>query len=161
MQKVNGIILPGGKNIGFIWKNKNEEYLREYVKTLQFIFDEFVHLNSIEGTYFPIWGVCQGFQQTLAYFSDLTAKSIKVENQKVSKNLDFQNNFENSRFSKYLTETNFKQYTEQEAAFFSHNYAFSEKGFLSNKKLNESIYLIATNITEDDKKIVSIIEGKK
>ena len=155
MHEVNGILLPGG-DISVFWKSSHSRY----VQTLKYVFEQFIHMNSIEQIYFPLWGTCQGFEQILQYFSEGKVNVTHVDDLRVNHNIEFQKKIKKSRFRKYLTKDSLKSFSEGKVAFYAHQQAISEKEFSTNEKLNGSLYEIATNVTNDGKKIVSIVEGK-
>ena len=58
LQKINGLLIPGG---GTVLQNEDGS-LSEFSEQVDFIYREIKTIND-QGTYFPIWAVCMGFQQ--------------------------------------------------------------------------------------------------
>ena len=78
MKSLNGILFPGGSG-DYYWKSK-------------FIVEEAQKIND-QGTYFPLYGVCLGYQRMLKATSDFRANLledmlIKKENHPIHLTVD-------------------------------------------------------------------------
>lgn len=58
MRELNGVVIPGGAQV-FQYEDGS---ITEWVRRVGIVYEEAKRINEQEGSYFPVFGICQGFQ---------------------------------------------------------------------------------------------------
>lgn len=150
---INGVLFPGG---GASLANSG------YLRTAKIIYD-FALQACDSGDYFPMWGVCLGFEMlnvvTSGLESDQVLDPCDAENYPVA--LDFTSEASHSQiFSSEADEVK-KILKEQSVAFHNHARCITTEKFRADNKLVEFFKVLATNKDRKGQEFVSMIEGKK
>ena len=160
MGKINGILFTGGGNIIY---NKSGE-LTNFAQKVCEIIAYAEELND-NGTYFPIWGTCQGYELLTAcrspkenIFSDYDS------NPSISTTIEFEHHAKDSRlFTKLGSHEGskiIKDLSENAIALFGHNYGISPETWNSKEELHGYFNLLATSLDKQGKQLVATIEAK-
>ena len=76
--KINGVLFPGGAGDS------------QYEAKARFIYEQAVEMND-KGEFFPIWGICQGYEYLAVFAADEGEDVLtKLESHKVSLPLKFE-----------------------------------------------------------------------
>lgn len=148
-RSINGILLPGG---GVNLKNS------KFFKTGKKLFKMAVDVNH-KGGYFPIMGICLGFEAIHHYVEgkqDFLSK-YNVENQSLPITLD--STYKTSRMFYNLTKQLKDSLQKQALTSNFHHDGVDPSWYKKSKKLKKDFRLLATSKDRDGKTFVSAFEG--
>ena len=158
VEHLNGVLFTGGAKNFF----NADGTLSFYAQTTCAIFNLVKKLND-QGTYYPIWGTCLGFQvmhlcvspvrKTLQYMPDTPGHSaLSVFTASASSSRIF--NFLSAPVIKFLM-------TSDNVTFVSHNSGVPAQAYETNTKLKEMYVSLSTMKTLHGVEYVGLIEGIK
>ena len=166
LQRVNGVLLPGGPQD---LKDEKQPYyprVKAYYETIRWLYLEVVRMNR-EGTHFPLWGTCQGFEELILSATDFGSELLwgaYKGTMDVALPLDFTEKAATSRmFSSSgipaLDQAVRKTLAEQPITPNLHSNGVQPETFRGSPALNEHFDILSTN-TVEGMSFVSTIEGK-
>ncbi|XP_059216448.1 gamma-glutamyl hydrolase A [Stomoxys calcitrans] len=160
MNKINGILLPGGA-IYFNKKYCKKELTNDSYSSAQHIYDIAVQLNR-KGKYFPLWGTCLGFQLMLTHSAGVEdvrqdcqpmncSRAIKFEDEKV---------LQQSKLFANISQDMREKMSQQPFGFHFHKYCITKQR-LEMFKIAKLWRVLATNEDENGLEFISIVEHKE
>uniref|UniRef100_D3TMZ6 folate gamma-glutamyl hydrolase n=1 Tax=Glossina morsitans morsitans TaxID=37546 RepID=D3TMZ6_GLOMM len=162
MEKINGILLPGGAV--FLDDSKCSENLRnDCVQSSKFIYEIAEERNN-DGKYFPLWGTCLGYQLMLLHSCKGNSNDIRSECKKMECSLPIilENSqvLQNSQLLKDCNEELVAAMSQLPFGYHSHRYCVT-KEILSDFKIANQWTVLATNKDSEGLEFISVIEHKK
>jgi len=149
---VNGILFTGGGC---------QTNLTKFYYTFQYLFDKAVAAN-LKGDYFPLWGICQGFQMMGVMSS--TSKQVDIlkrfDTLNYAINLDFTPNADKSKIYAFTGKKVMNDLAERPIAFNNHNWGFDPADIAADKALADFWEITSTSVDREGKVFVSTLEGK-
>ena len=154
LDHINMVLLPGGG----ARLDDGKGWFSDYQNTICYILDKAKTFNA-KGRYFPVLGICNGFQAMMVYWAQKTAiitcefkdllkqHSIDVDPDIFSKS-KFWNSLDQDRMNRFFTEG---------YAYYNHNCGVSIEDF-QKYDLSEKVWLQATSTTDHGIKFVSLAE---
>lgn len=152
MKSINGMLFPGGSAPLF---PKDSGYAR----VTELVFKAAKHLNN-EGVYFPIMGICLGFETLHALAShgkEGIISSFDAENMPVPLNLT-KHAFE-SRLFENLSKQLMQALMFEEVTLNMHQKGISPDIYRKDKDLMNTYRVLSTNLDFKGKEFVSTVEG--
>jgi len=149
LEKVNGVMFPGGE-INLIDS--------KYYLAAKRIFEKSVSMNK-EGTHFPIFGICRGFQAMPV----LTAGSIDILKLYTSKNISLPmkipEDYKQSKMFKDLPDDLKKVMEMKDITANYHKYGIHPSEIRNNEKLSKDYRILGTSVDENGKSFIAAYEG--
>jgi len=163
LRQTNGLCIPGGHcNIYEIVDGKKVESL--FTKVGRQVLEIAQKIND-EGIYYPVFGVCLGFELFVAIIGkdiELVEKREKCVNYCAPLEFSEKSIVEKSKFYNCFTESQLQYLSKENLSFNYHSFATSIEKFQSNHYLSEFFNIIAVSPSSDNSfKFVTMIEGKK
>ena len=150
LSKINGIMLPGGE-INLIDS--------KYYLIAKRIFQKSIDINK-NGTHFPIFGICRGFQ-AMPVLTDGSIAILKAFNSKnVSFPMKIPDNYKQSKMFKDLPADLKTLMEAKDITANFHKYGIYPSEMKNNKRLSEEYRILGTSIDEDGDPFVAAYEGK-
>ena len=150
LQHVNGVMLPGGE-INLIDS--------KYYKIAKKIFETAIAMNK-KGIYFPMFGVCRGFQAMPV----LTEGSIKIleltDSKNVSLPMKIPDDYKSTKMFKDLSDDLKNILETKDITANYHKYGIDPNEMKNNKKLSDEYRILGTSIDVKGKPFVAAYEGK-
>tara|TARA_Y100000389_G_scaffold205058_1_gene262564 strand:+ start:11007 stop:12026 length:1020 start_codon:yes stop_codon:yes gene_type:complete len=116
------------------------------------------------GTYFPVWGCCMGFQQMLILADDKDDVDNFLQKFDSYKNLLLPIHFTkeglNSKFARGVGETTMKKLRRNKCTMNNHKLGITPEKFERNKKVNSFYNIVGTSTDRKGREFVAIIEAK-
>jgi len=132
MRQLNGLILPGGGTA--VFGKSSYEFYRQRV---YFALDTAKLINE-EGTHFPVWGTCMGFEQIVNWASGYTIWPTKVANYHIDRRIHWDyKNLDKTVFATHLTGKDLEEIQNHPISYFNHKWGISRKDFMNNAHLKE------------------------
>ena len=122
LSKINGVLFPGGAGDD------------QYKAKARFIYEQAIEMND-KGEFFPLWGICQGFEY-LAMFAADEGDSVltKLQSHDISLRLQFTVDPSKTKMFHDAGEQA-KLYEETPSFFMSHTWGIDPKKFETDKGL--------------------------
>lgn len=137
--QINGLLLPGGWN-GYM------------PPSVPYILNKVVDSNN-NGNYFPVWGICLGYEFLIKYVGGESAIQDGFDSYNVSIPL------ENVRLSQLYTDPSiYATVVEKPVTMNNHKLGIEPDHFLSNSKLTSVWNITSTNHDDNGRPFVSSIE---
>jgi len=148
LSKLNGVLFPGGDG--------------DYLEFGRVVFNKIKEYND-NGTYYPAWGTCLGFEDFVIYAADEGEKAMElfvVEN--ASLPLKFVKDPRKSKMFKWLNNKAFA-FEDNAFAYNAHNFGVSPAKFETDEGLKEMFEVISTSKMPGDNatEFVTTFEGRK
>ncbi len=167
LARVNGILLPGGPQD---LKDEKQPYyhrVKKYYETIRWLYRKVVKMNR-EGTYFPLWGTCQGFEEIILSatdFGDELLWGCFKGTFDVALPLDFTDKAETSRMFNSsgipaLDQDVRRTLAEEWITPNFHSNGVKPDTFRASPPLARHFDILSTNSTPDKMEFVSTIEGR-
>jgi gamma-glutamyl hydrolase len=147
LRTCNGLYMAGGPN-----------YEPTYFHLAKHLLTIAVHRNR-QGTYFPVWGVCHGFQMLIALLGSVWPLDSLDAMKHVDGHLRRYKGAAGSRLLKAATVSQRRLLYAKQERVFSHQYGISLERFLGNERLRSLFRICCTSLDRDGKEYVSLIEG--
>ena len=148
MQSCHGLYMGGGP-----------DYEPTYFLLARHLLTIAMHMNYRLGIYFPVWGVCHGFQMLVAALGSVWPLDSLDAMIHTDGHL---RRFRGAAGSRLLKAASLSQrrllYAKKERVF-SHQYGISLQRFLENESLKRLFRVCCTSLDRDGKEYVSLIEG--
>ncbi|ELT93533.1 hypothetical protein CAPTEDRAFT_104938, partial [Capitella teleta] len=148
--KINGIIYPGGAV---------DLVTSEYAKSARILHKLSLEAND-RGDYFPILGICLGFQ----LLTVLTLKEnvmVNCSEEDIARSLDFTWNYRQGKLLQNLPAHLEEAMRSSPVTYNNHQYCFAVKSYDSLKKLNSFYRVLSTNVGRNGTHYVSTMEAYK
>merc|ERR1712096_195936 len=131
INKLNGLLLPGGENdlLG-IEKNATVPTPSYFCKQGLILFNLIKEKND-NGTYFPLWGTCQGFQQLMVYEMDYPWLD-KVDAENYPTVFNFGAIYKNSRMFGQITTDEYSKWNDKQIIMGYHHFGISVERYNSD-----------------------------
>ncbi|KAF0687676.1 Aste57867_20660 [Aphanomyces stellatus] len=142
LESVNGVLFPGGSG------DPNDAATYIYKKALG--------LNR-NGTYFPLWGTCLGFEWLIELQAEDSSILDKVDADNISSTLAFQQSNDASRLLSFSH--HFDKLATQGIAANFHNYGILQSHFDATPKLTSFYKVLATSEDRQGLTYVAAIEA--
>ncbi|GCC36955.1 gamma-glutamyl hydrolase-like isoform X2 [Chiloscyllium punctatum] len=147
---INGLLLPGG--------GANLVH-SPYASNAAFFYKLALQAND-NGTYFPVWGTCLGFEELTVLTSGMKLL-ITTNTSHVPLPLNFTKDATDSRMFKNFPVDLMKALAVEPLSANFHYKSLSVKNFTSNAKLRNFYKILSTNMDSQGIEFVSTMEGKK
>ncbi|OQS05043.1 gamma-glutamyl hydrolase [Thraustotheca clavata] len=142
VMSVNGVLFPGGD------PDPNEQ--------AKYLYDLAIEVNR-NGTYFPLWGTCLGFE----WLVQLTSNNLKildpVDAQDVSSAISYTN--EESRLFSFSP--SFDALTKAPLSAYFHHLGITTEHFLATESLSSFYKATATSLDRNGVEYIAAIEAKE
>ncbi|XP_075163458.1 lethal (3) 72Dr [Haematobia irritans] len=160
MNKINGILLPGGA-IFFNKKYCTKDLTNDSYLSSKYIFDIAVELNR-KGKYFPLWGTCLGFQLILTHSSGMADIRQDCQSMNASMAIKFEDAevLQESKLFQNIALDIVEKMIKQPFGFHFHRYCIT-KGDLEMFKISNQWRVLALNQDEKGLEFISIVEHKE
>jgi gamma-glutamyl hydrolase len=148
MEILHGLVLPGAET----------EYLlacKPFMDTVQ----RFLELSLRPGTYFPIWGLCAGFEILLALVGRFRTFERIPDQQR--RRLTWTEEGRQSRLYKALGVAEAERFERSARATQNHDFGISIQRFLANGRLRRFYRLLATATNSEGIEYVAAVEARK
>jgi len=149
MSLINGVVFPGGNEL-----LKNGQ---QYFETGKVVWDEILKANK-RGDYFPLFGICQGFEQILLYASgddELLSNFSGTEDVA----LPFTLTGERSAFLSSIPSQLITDATLMNLTYNAHDLGISPSAF-DRSPASSLLKAVATGTDDSGKPFLAIVEGK-
>ena len=147
MQSCNGLYLAGGP-----------DYESTYFHLVKHLLTIAAYRNR-QGIYFPVWGVCHGFQMLIAILGSVWPLDSLDAMKHTDGHLRRFRAAAGSRLLKAATVSQRRLLYAKKGRIFSHQYGISLQRFLENESLKRLFRVCCTSLDRDGKEYVSLIEG--
>ena len=116
------------------------------------------------GTYFPVWGCCMGFQQMLILADDKDDVDNFLQKFDSYNNLLLPIHFAkeglNSKIIRGIDDETLRKLRKNKSTMNNHKLGITPEKFKNNKKVSEFYNIIGTSIDRKGREFVAIIEAK-
>ena len=164
LSKVNGVLLPGGMSsiVNPDPKDPNKLIYSAYTKMVKMIMEEAKAIND-RGEYFPVFGVCLGFEaMILVEADDVNVVEKKDNGLGYNANLIYDTKRENSKFLSSVPQDLLDYMGRIKATHNYHEYMVDPDKFKENPNLSNTYQILSLSKSIDDKlTFISMIEGRK
>eukprot|EP00899_Mesostigma_viride_P013063 jgi/Mesvir1/21758/Mv04163-RA.1 len=150
MRQINGVIFPGGSS--------SLDPDSQFFETATYIWELAVQFNR-QGVYFPILGVCLGFEAFLRIVSD-DVDILEDFVAGVPSTLEFTGDVLNSRIFGSMGVQLLRKLEKQQLAMEAHRKGISPAKFHADKNLTTFFRVLSYSHDENGKKYVSTMEAK-
>ncbi|XP_005182858.1 gamma-glutamyl hydrolase [Musca domestica] len=160
MNKINGILLPGGA-IYFNKKYCTKDMTSHCYDSSRCIFEIARQLNE-QGRHFPLWGTCLGYQMLLTHSAGVEDVRQDCTDMKQSLPVQFedQNVLKKSKLFANLDESMKEKMSKQPFGYHYHRYCIT-KGDLSLFKIEGQWRVLATNKDAKGLEFITLTEHVK
>lgn len=161
MRQLNGFLLPGGDTE--LFESVNGTLVPTYYQeVVGFILETAKNIND-EGTYYPVWGTCMGFQNMFIALggqnvSLLCSGCFNGSNQTAP--ITLLPGASDSRLLKGVPKDLISYVLTENALTWSHHDGFNLSAYYSNPIIFNNVNLLATSYDKSDNEFVGIIEHK-
>jgi len=161
LKKVNGVCLPGGHTN--IWTSTTglDKRESEYTKAGKRLIKLALELNK-NGNYFPILGICLGFELLAAAIGetlDIVEPCEFCCNYCTT--LEYCKESQDAKILKAFSEEQLKKLQNEKLSFNYHSFMIDYDKFIKNKKLNEFFRVVSLSPSQENHfKFVSTIEAR-
>lgn len=167
LERVNGLLLPGGPQD---WKNESQPYydrVKAYYERIGWLYRAVEEKNQA-GQHFPLWGICQGFEEIILSatdFGDELCWGCFEGTFDVALPLDFTAEAETSRMFNSsgipaLDRMVRRTLAQQAITPNFHTNGIEPDTFRSSPALNHHFHILSTNRADGQMEFVSTIEGR-
>ena len=159
VRNLNGVLFTGGGALMYE-PGSNPPQLTSYEQTGCFIYNLIKQIND-EGTYYPIWGTCLGFEllHQCVYANTTTLQNFDGEPPYTQRNhfthQASHSRLFNSKFGHFMT----KLMSEENIHFLSHHHGIAPWEYKSFRNLSDTYNVLATMKDRSGNEFVSIIEA--
>jgi len=164
LHKVNGVVLPGGMS-QVIKPNEKDPTKNEYAdfsKATKIIMEEAIDMNE-HGIYFPVFGVCLGFEaMILVGAQDIGIVERKDNCLSYLTNLDYALNPRESKLLSFYPPDVIEYMGKTKTCGNYHEYSILPDKFKADPKLSSLYKIVATSKSKGEEfSFITIIEGIK
>lgn len=134
----------------------------DFQQTVNYVFDWAKKKND-NGTYYPVWGTCNGFEASMIYWAN-TTKILRCDFNDTFKDhvvTPNSTNLPNSKFWNNLNATNRDYVWNNGFAFYDHGCGVSPSDFYANERLAQNAYLMGTSLNDQGAEFIAMAEDKK
>jgi gamma-glutamyl-gamma-aminobutyrate hydrolase PuuD len=154
LDQINGLLLPGGDQ---------DTVNSSFTRASRIIYRRAIELNQ-RGVYFPIWGVCQGFE-VLSYLAAdqnlLQSCSANDYATPIRFTMDLKSLQTKSKLFQKMSLDEFDEVANNEVVFQWHNLCLQKDSYLQSQLLQTAFQVLGTNHDMDGNEYVSIMESHK
>jgi len=152
LHSVNGVLWQGGMRdlrIGGQFEELNKH-----------VFERAMEIND-NGTYLPMFMICQGFELVHILLANDT--NILVNNTAMRYYIPMETNNETrtSKMFKFFTEEDFDTFTKENSTVHLHNYGFDPELYTTHKVINDFFTITSYGYDRNGRKFIGTVEGKK
>ncbi len=165
--QVNGVLLPGGMSnviksvLDLESPGKTKTVWSEYAKTVKIIMEEAKAIND-RGAYFPVFGICLGFESMIAAAAD-DSGAVEFSGDKCvgyNARLTYTAKRAESRFLSGIPEDVLDYMSSNAVSHNYHEYMADSNKFMLTPKLRDTYRILSTSPSRDGSlSFVSAIEG--
>eukprot|EP00826_Nyctotherus_ovalis_P038329 TRINITY_DN3585_c0_g1_i1.p1 TRINITY_DN3585_c0_g1~~TRINITY_DN3585_c0_g1_i1.p1 ORF type:complete len:305 (+),score=67.27 TRINITY_DN3585_c0_g1_i1:207-1121(+) len=161
LNKVNGVLLPGG-NTNVKVNEKDRVVCSMYAKAAKIIIEEAKAIND-NGEYFPVFGICLGFQSMIA----AEAEDINIVEKKdvglgYNATLEYTCNYVNSKLLSAMPRHLLDYMGKVKSTHNYHGYSVDYDLFRSDSQLSKTYKVLSLSKSKDGTaSFISMIEGNK
>ena len=132
LSKIDGVLFPGGGDTG------------AYKTKARYVYDQAIKKND-SGEYFPLWGICLGFEFLAEFASDAGSDLLsKLQSHHVSITIKFEGDPAETKMF-HDAGDKAKLFEQETFAFMSHSWGVDPEKFKSDKGLSEMFTLTSTS----------------
>ncbi|XP_069777504.1 gamma-glutamyl hydrolase isoform X2 [Narcine bancroftii] len=147
---INGVLFPGG---GVNLKTS------QYAKIASLFYKLAMQVND-NGTHFPMWGTCLGFEELTVITSGRNVL-IATKTKNISFPLKFTKDAASSRMFKNFPEDLMHALAVESLTANFHHWSLSVKNFTRNEKLKNFYKILTTNTDSQGIEFISTMEARK
>ncbi|XP_051878628.1 gamma-glutamyl hydrolase-like [Pristis pectinata] len=147
---INGVLFPGGQV---------DLKTSQYAKIASLFYNLAIQAND-NGTYFPVWGTCLGFEE-LTVLTSGKKLLIATKTQNLPLPLKFSKDAAGSRMFKSFPEDLMHALAVEPLTANFHKWSLSVKTFTSNTKLKNFYKILATNTDSQKIEFISTMEARR
>lgn len=155
LEKLNGVLLPGGD----IVLQHTDGSLTEYGLKGKFILDYAKKMNE-DGTYYPVWAICQGFEQLSVIEAPKPKVLVQASAQHIPLNVEFVKDPSKTRMFANMPDDLIKALENDKIAYHNNEFRVDPSTFEEYDSLKE-YDVLAISHDRDDRPMVASIEHKK
>eukprot|EP00741_Cyanophora_paradoxa_P011224 tig00020554_g10844.t1 len=152
-ENINGLLFTGGGC------NITDS---KFFYSVKYLYEKAVEANE-KGDYFPVWGICQGFQ--LMNIISSTRQNVDLlkhfDTLNYAINLDYTPEAYSSRMFTYMGKKVMDTLSERYTAFNNHNWGVVPEELYGDAKMNSFWRVLSTSVDREGKPFVSTMEGRK
>lgn len=157
---INGVLFPGGEAEIIKNNSSGEKNLTYFGRHSKFITDHIVWMNE-KGTYFPLFGTCLGHEIIAIAISEDYDVLSKVNSSNHCQQIEFNNYTNISKIFGSISENLLNYITDNNGAYYNHNYAVEDQNYEKDKKLNNFFHITSYSHDKNGTKFINTFEGKK
>jgi gamma-glutamyl hydrolase len=162
LSKVNGVMLPGGMSsvMNPDPNDPSKVVPSGYTKAVKIVMEEAKAINDRD-EYFPVFGICLGFEAMMAVEAeDLSVVEKKHEGLGYAATLNYTVKREDSRFLSAMSSHALDYSEKVKSTYNYHEYMTNPEKFAANNNLSKTYKIISlSNSMKDSFSFVSMIEG--
>ena len=155
LNKLNGVIIPGG---GVDIQNKDGSPT-DFTLKVKFIFD-YAKKKTDEGIYYPIWAVCQGFEQIAIMEAPYPDILTKVDATDIPLNLEIIQDLKDTRLLRDMSADVLEGLQYAKIAYHNNDWGLDPEIFEQYEGLKE-YRVLSLGYDRNNRKMVTAIEHKK
>lgn len=134
----------------------------DFQETVNFVL-EWAKQKNDNGTYYPVWGTCNGFESLMVYWANtsyvLTCEfDDLLRDHAVIKNTT---NFPNSKFWNSLNKSDMDYVFDNGYVFYDHNCGVSREDFFKYSKLDQNAMITAVSFNDKNVEFIAMAEDRK
>ena len=142
---------------------KRDIYDSNYGRVSKIMYNEVIRYND-QGTFYPMWGTCLGFQALCLIAAEKEKSQVPFLNEVKAKKKMMPVSFtEKALTSKLLKKASWnliQAMSNQNVSIHNHRFGLIPEQFQKYKPLGETLDIIATGVGDAGIPFVSIVEGK-
>ena len=142
---------------------KRDIYDSDYGRVAKIMYNEVIRYNE-QGTYYPMWGTCLGFQALCLLAAKKEKSKVPFLNEVWAKKKMMPVTFtEKALTSKLLKKASWnliQAMSNQNVSIHNHKYGLIPEQFQKYKSLGDTLDILATGLGDNRVPFASIVEGK-
>jgi gamma-glutamyl hydrolase len=144
LKKVNGVLFPGGDG--------------DYLEYGRFVFKAIKEFND-QGTFYPIWGTCMGYENIVSYVSDNGWDVLSVYDYETgSMAMEFTVDPRKTKMYSWLGDKAFL-FENYNVTYNAHHWGMNPEKFKTDKGLSQLFYHTAISYMPDGRPFVASVES--
>lgn len=162
LRKLNGLFITGGTADFAVYNDKEDKWVvTPFGKAAQEIVSAAKQIND-EGTYFPIWGTCMGFQLLAFVVSgDPEVPREGCNCKDYNAKLIFTQTGKESRMFSAFTREEVEEFAKRDMTYNYHRFFIDVTDFARHRALRDFFNIISYSMDKDNKRMfISAMEGK-
>jgi len=155
-KKLDGMLIPGGSASFF-----NSEGYSKFALSAKLLLELAIKEND-NGGYFPIWGICLGFELIMQLIGENNVLSTNCDCKNYMTTLEFTDKAKFSRLLAHYSPEELYELSTKPYTYNNHQLYISLKTFHNNARLSSFFNILATSKDKPGKMAyIAVIEAKK